>query len=169
LKRLAKFLRSVLPADWTQLIFLFGVVCLYIARIWSRPAEGLSLQSGALILFATYMPLLAGMAGYFICFWPGRHLVRCILCWVCLPALVGLSLTYGLFLSFGLGPSSANGTGKYTAHTFGWALSALWSMGPEFHFALLGLILVVLFTWRLATGHSSLPLASVSYTHLRAH
>ncbi len=161
MKRLAKFLRSVLPADWTQLIFLFGIVCLYIARILrSLLAKGISVPSNPLpFLFAAHMPLLAGVAGYFICFWPGRHPVRRILYWVCLPALGGLSLTYGLFLYYGLGPSSANGTGKYTAHTIGWALSALWGLGPEFHFALLGLILVALFAWRLASGSSSLPLA----------
>lgn len=155
LKRLAKFLRSVLPADWTQLIFLFGVVCLYIARILrSLLAKGVP-SSSLLLLFAAHMPLLAGVAGYFICFWPGRHPARRILYWVCLPALGGLSLTFGLFLYYGLGPSSAHGTG--TAHTIGWALSTLWSLGPEFHFALLGLILVALFAWRLASGCSSLP------------
>ena len=111
------------------------------------------------LFFAAYMPLLAGVAGYFICFWPGSHPVRRILYWVCLPALGGLSLTYGLFLHYGLGPSSARGTGKYAVHTIGWTLSALWSLGPEFHFALLGLILVALFAWRLARGRSSLPLA----------
>jgi len=105
------------------------------------------------------MTLLAGVAGYFICFWPGRHPVRRILYWVCLPALGGISLTYGLFLYYGLGPSSANATGKYTAHTIGRPLSALWNLGPGFHFALLGLILVALFAWRLASGCSSLPLA----------
>lgn len=165
MKRLAKFLRSVLPADWTQLIFLFGVVFLYIARILrSWPAEEIFISSERFpfvshmpLLFAAHMPLLAGVAGYFICFWPGRHPVRRILYWVCLPALGGLSLTYGLFLYHG--PSAAHETGKYTAHTISWALSALWRLGPEFHFALLGLILVALFAWRLATGRSSLPLA----------
>ncbi|PYT64216.1 MAG: hypothetical protein DMG35_01235 [Acidobacteria bacterium] len=157
MKQLAKFLRSVLPADWSQLIFLFGVVCLYIARILrSLLAKGAP-SSSLLLLFTAHMPLLAGVAGYFICFWPGKHPARRILYWVCLPALGGLSLTYGLFLYYGLGPSSAHGTG--TAYTVGWALSAVWSLGPEFHFALLGLILVALFAWRLATGYSSLPLA----------
>ncbi len=167
MKRLVKFLRSVLPADWTQLIFLFGVVYLYIARILrSWPAEEVLIPSKHLpfhthmaLLLAGHMPLLAGVAGYFICFWPGRHPVRRILYWVCLPALGGLSLTYGLFLYYGLGPSSANGTGKYTVHTIGSGLSALWGLGAEFHFALLGLILVALFAWRLASGSSSLPLA----------
>ena len=159
MKRLAKFLRSVLPADRTQLIFLFGIVCLYIAgHLRSWPAEGIFTPYKPL-LFAAYMTLLAGAVGYFVCFWPGRNPARRILYWVCLPAVVGLSLTYGLFLYYALGPSSANGTGKYTVHTIGWALSALWKLGPGFHSALLGLILVALFGCRLATGRSSLPLA----------
>src|SRR5262249_48190756 len=120
------------------------------------PSERFPFVSHMPLFFAAYMPLLAGVTGYFICFWPGRHPVRRISCWVCLPALGGLSLAYGLFLYYGLGPSS-RGTG--TVHTIGWALSALWSLGAEFHFALLGLILVALFAWRLATGRSSLPLA----------
>src|SRR5713226_4799643 len=146
MKRLLEFLRSVLPADWTQLIFLFGVVCLYIARILrSWPAEEIFIPSKHLpfaahmpLLFAAHMPLLAGVAGHFICFWPGRHPVRRLLYWVCLLALAGLSLTYVLFLYYGLGPSSAHGTGKYTAHTIAWALSELWNLGTGFHFALLG-------------------------------
>lgn len=164
MRRLGEFLRSVLPADWTQLIFLFGIVCVYVARIlrsWPAeevlfPSKHLPFHTHIALLFAAHMPLLAGVAGYFICFWPGRHPVRRILYWVCLPALGGLSLTYGLLLYYGLGPSS-HGTG--TAHTIGGALSAVWSLGPEFHFALLGLILVALFAWRLSAGCSSLPLA----------
>lgn len=164
MRRLGEFLRSVLPADWTQLIFLFGIVCLYIARILrSWPAEEVSIPSKHLpfhthmaLLLCAHMPLLAGVAGYFICFWPGRQPVRRILCWVCLPALGGLSLTYSLFLCYVLGPSS-RGTG--TTHTIGWALSPVWGLGPEFHFAVVGLILVALFAWRLAAGCSSLPLA----------
>src|SRR5947209_14330570 len=107
MKRLAKFLRSVLPVDWTQLIFLFGIVCLYIAghlRSWATEGTFTPYKP---LLFAAYMTFLAGAAGYFICFWPGMHPVRRILYWVCLPALVGLGLNYGLFLHYGPGPSSA--------------------------------------------------------------
>ena len=158
-KRVAEFLRSVLPDEWTQLIFLFGVVCLYIAgHLRSWPAESIYTPRRPL-LFAAYMTLLAGTAGYFVCFWPGRHPVRRILYWVCLPALVGLGLTYFLFLYYGLGPSSAHEISKSAAHTIGWALSALWELGPGFNSALLGLIIVTLFALRLASGCSSLPLA----------
>src|SRR3989442_8830101 len=107
-KRVAEFLRSVLPDEWTQLIFLFGVVCLYIAghlRPW--PAESIYTPRRPL-LFAAYMTLLAGTAGYFGCFLPCRHPVRRLLYLVWFPALVGLRLTFFLFLFFRLVPSSAH-------------------------------------------------------------
>jgi len=176
MKRLIKFLRSALPADWTQLAFLFGVVCLFIARYlrwWPAdtiptpltgfldPAE-LERQAGAwwgrFWVVALHLILFGGSAGYFICFWPGSRPVQRILYWVCLPAIVGLDLICALFLYLVTGSPSVLGAGSIIVHRFGWALSVLWKLGPGFRLTLIGLTLVAFFTSRLASGLAALPL-----------
>jgi len=90
LKRLFEFLRSVIPADPTQLIFLAGVVSLFLAphlRWWptglgvapQRVADsfGQTVQS---LGFLFVLPItFAAVAGYSVCFWPGNHPIRRIL------------------------------------------------------------------------------------------
>jgi membrane protease YdiL (CAAX protease family) len=176
-KRFGEFLRSVLPANWTQLTFLFGVVCLFIAkdlRCW--PAEAISTPSNGLLdprelweqagmwwlrvfIAAQYLSLFAGSAGYFICFWPGTRPVHRILYWVCLPTLAELGLICGIFLHLVFGHSLLFETASTGVQSVGRTLSVLWDIGPGFHFALLGLILVAFFTLRLMAGRSSLPVA----------
>jgi len=82
LKRLAEFLRSVIPADPTQLIFLAGVVCLFVAprlRWWplglgvasERLTDSIAQQAQILGVFFLLPIRFTGVAGYFLCFWPG--------------------------------------------------------------------------------------------------
>src|SRR5207253_1148304 len=108
LKRLVKFLRSVLPADPTQLIFLAGVFCLFVAPHlrWWPPGLGVapgrladSLVQQMLLGVFFLLPIsFAGVAGYFVCFWPSDHPFRRILLLVCLPAMAGLCLMYSRLL-----------------------------------------------------------------------
>ncbi len=86
LKRIAEFLRSVIPANPFQLLFLAGVVCLVVAyglRCW----HGI----GPFAALGVFPIIFAGAAGYFICFWPGNHPVRRILGLVFLPTIAGLA------------------------------------------------------------------------------
>ncbi len=92
--------------------------------------------------------LLAGATGYFVCFWPGNQPVGRILWWICLPACLGLVLTSGVFLHF------ANAA----AHDLNSPPVHFWKLGPGFHFMLSGLVLIGFFTFRLASGLTSLPL-----------
>jgi membrane protease YdiL (CAAX protease family) len=169
LKRAAKFLRSVIPADPFQLLFLAGIVCLVVAHglrwwpvevrlgshqvtYWFEP----QLQAlGALFL---YPIIFAGAAGYFVCFWPGGHPVRRILGLV-LPAMAGLGLGFGrlIFLS-GPSPSVLESSGSMLTHRIHWAQAMLWKL-PGFQFSFIGLLLIAIFTSRLAFGIATLPLA----------
>jgi hypothetical protein len=73
LKRLVGFLRSVIPADPFQLLFLAGIVCLVVAHgLRWRPDEigHLSGQPAALYfrqvqIFFVLPIMFAGAAGYF--------------------------------------------------------------------------------------------------------
>jgi membrane protease YdiL (CAAX protease family) len=104
--------------------------------------------------------IFAGAAGYFICFWPGNHPVRQILGLVVLPTIAGLGLMFGAF-AFLNGPSSSvlESTSSVLVHRIHWAQSMLGKLPPGVQFSLTGLLLIAIFTSRLAFGIATLPLA----------
>jgi membrane protease YdiL (CAAX protease family) len=170
LKRLFKFLRSVLPADPSQLIYLIGVVCLYVCpRLPWWPTEYLGsldhlgrLPSGSkfspqFILFFLYPTSLAGIVGYFICFWLGKNQARWILLGVCLPSLTGMALFLNRILLVSA-PYSSVLNNNYRTHQISLLLSALGKLPPGFHFCVVGLLLVLLFLSRVVLGISRMPL-----------
>ena len=178
LKRAAEFLRSVIPADPFQLLFLAGIVCLVVAhglRWWPvgvllgsqqlNDSFGHHLLFGALFL---YPIIFAGTAGYFVCFWPGGHPVRRILGLVFLPTLAGLGLVF-VRLVYLSGPSSSvlESTGSMVTHRIYWAHTMLWKLSG-FQFSFIGLLLIAIFTSRLAFGIATLPLALPGRYALRA-
>jgi len=167
-KRLGEFLRSVIPADPFQLLFLGGIVCLIAAHgLRWQPAGlppagqsagylGLWLQYGA--VFFIYFIIFAGMAGYFVCFWPGRHPVRRVIWLVCIPALLGLGLMLARVLYLGAAPSSVlESASSVFGHRLRWAEATLWKLPEGFQFTLLGLVLIAIFTSRMIFGIASLP------------
>jgi len=155
-KRVAEFLRSVIPADPFQLLFLAGVVCLVVAhglRWW----PGI----GPFVVLGVWPIVFAGASGYFICFWPGNHPVRRILGLVVLPTIAGLGLMFGAF-AFLNGPSSSSvleSSSSVLVHRIYWAQSMLGKLPPGVQFSLTGLLLIAVFTSRLAFGIATLPLA----------
>jgi membrane protease YdiL (CAAX protease family) len=103
----------------------------------------------------------AGAAGYFICFWPGDHPVRRILGLVFLPTIAGLGLMFGAF-AFLNAPSSSSvleSTSSVLVNRIHWAQSMLGKLPPGVQFSLTGLLLIAIFTSRLAFGIATLPLA----------
>ena len=173
MKALFRFLRSVLPADLFQLVFLAGIVCLIVSRrLRWWPSHGLEgipqdiFSSPAIrelwisLLSVGIWPIIfSALAGYFVCFWPGRRPVRRVVFAVCLPVsltLVFLSLT---FIHLMDRPHSVlESTSDILRHTGSWPVK-LWSLGSGFHLSLLGIVLIGVFTFRLASGRSHLPLA----------
>jgi membrane protease YdiL (CAAX protease family) len=167
MKNVAAFLRSVIPADPAQLLFLAGTVCLVAApRLSWWPArvafdrdhatERLTQEAMQSIGVALRFPLLfAGIAAYFICFWPGPRPIRRILTCVYLPVVPALVAMCWLVFHFAAPYRSVLET--TVPHTGMW-LGILKKM-PGVQFGLLGLLLIGIFTVRLSTNKSSLPLA----------
>ncbi len=97
--------------------------------------------------------------GYFVCFRPGSHPVRRLLCWVCLPAALGLILMCSFYVYAAMASSFASGGNSFWPSRIDSPLSVLPKLGPGFHYALIGFVLVAAFTSRAALGSASLPLA----------
>jgi membrane protease YdiL (CAAX protease family) len=167
-KRVLEFIRSVIPADAFQLFFLGGIVCLIVAHglRWSpagSPAAGQSagdlglwLQYGA--VFFIYFIIFSGMAGYFVCFWPGKRPIRRVIWLVCVPALVGLTLMFTRIFYLSTAPSSVlESAGTTFSHRFRLAEAPLWKLPEGFQITLLGLILIAIFTSRMVFGIARLP------------
>ena len=174
MKRLGEFLRSVLPADPGQLLFLAGVVCFVIGprlRWWpqglARTSERLKSSLGS-YLTLLYLPfffliVIAGMAGYFLCFWPGKRQLRRVLAFVWLPAATGMTLMFVGLVYLGAPISSVLETsGRAVADKFIWAWSLPWRTFSAFHVCSLGLLLIGIFCLRLVARKSSLPLRILS-------
>ncbi len=164
MKRLVEFVRSVLPADPAQLLLLGGTVCLVIAprlRWWpagmvfasARTATWFGSSLELLRVWFVYPIIFASVAGYYVCFWPGRRPVRRILRVVFGPALAGTGLLLGRVIY----PTASVSSVFESTHQ--WAQSIPWKSMPGLHFALLGLLLIGLFLSRLALGITSLPLS----------
>jgi membrane protease YdiL (CAAX protease family) len=158
-KRFAQILRSVLPEHFTQLVFLFGVVCLFIApqlRWGARFTINVPslFNPLTLVILAPYLIQFAGSVGYFLCFRPSSHPVRRLAWWVCLPAVMGLTVQCSCYIYV-----SGHGNGDTSPHTIGSSLASLSNLGPGFHYASIGFVLVAVFTLCVAFGGAYLPLA----------
>ena len=155
MNRASVLLRSVLPQDLTQLLLLSGVICLVIApHLRWGPQGQFSTPIMLFIGFGLYAIYFAGTAGFFTCFRPGRHPVRRILCWVCLPALMGeCSLMFSSFAFL----ITRQAPGSISLQNIN-ASQVLSALGPGFHYAAVGSLFVVAFTIFLALGSTSLPL-----------
>ena len=74
--------------------------------------------------------ILSGMAGYFVCFWPGRGSQRRILWAVCLPAILGVGLICIRYLSLHKSSGSILESGNTLKQNLVWAMVSLWELGP---------------------------------------
>jgi membrane protease YdiL (CAAX protease family) len=180
-KRLIIFARSVIPEDPAQLFLLGGSILLLISmelrcfpvvagytpgsNIFLRGSYydplAKAMQSWLLYSISARLPIVyAGAAGLFICFWPGAHPARRILCFVCLPAVAGLAAISGRFLYLaqhsGFPYMSILQRGP---HNEAWVFSTVWSLGPAVHVSAVGIAMVLVFLSRLAVGVATLPLS----------
>jgi membrane protease YdiL (CAAX protease family) len=176
MKRLAKFLRSVIPADPAQLLFLAGAVCLVIApRVSWWPAGaavtpehgvgGLNEAAAQSIGTALRFPILfAGIAGYFICFWPGKRPVRRIFGCIYVPTVLALAAMCWRILYFATPYRSILEATMPNKSV--WSEFLLWKV-PGIQFCLIGLLLMGISTSKLIRGVGSLPLALPGESVLR--
>jgi hypothetical protein len=106
MKHAAQFLRSVIPADPMQLVFLVGAIFLLITTRLSWNTSALVQSSNPIyqrwprdyLEFYTFTltcnlgVLTAGLVAFYACFWPGRTAFRRIILGVLLPASIAFVL-----------------------------------------------------------------------------
>jgi membrane protease YdiL (CAAX protease family) len=171
-ERLEAFVRSVIPADPAQLLFLVGIVCLifaprmswwpsqldtFLARLGITAQEA-RLDSAPILVLDEFAIIFSALAGLFVCFWPGPRGVRRVLLSVLLPSVAAICITFGRFAY--LGRSYYSALDRSIFHNpVPFAEWRLWTSTPGFHVAFLGIVLIGIFTSRMIFGISSLPLA----------
>ena len=174
MKRLAQFLRSVLPADLCQLAFLTGTIFLFISpRLPWRPSTEMLmsnafpltvksdsvLRSVQLIFALLYPAAFAGLVAYFTCFYPGKKPTRRILTLVFLPAIFSLGSIFFVLSQIFRPPSSVFFQSQaYLSFSYQWLRSNGVDLPVGFWFCFLSLPVLAIFLVRLRSGATSLPL-----------
>ena len=113
IKRLAAFLRSVLPLDPTQLLFLMGTILLLVApRVSWRPdalIRGRTVNYWEIYgytVIVNIVVLAAGLMALYACFWPLRNPARKIFWTVLVPGFLGLLFLLWKFFDLTVGEHS---------------------------------------------------------------
>jgi|ERR1700722_1352188 len=171
MKRLGQFLRSVIPSDPWQLVFLVGVVLLFVSpRLpWHTSAEILAakgfplgldsealLKNLQLVIAFLYPVTFAGLVAYLTCFYPGPKPVRRVIWFVFLPALISLALIFSILYRISRRPSSVFEPPALLP--LQWLRSNIWGFPVGLYFCVFSLLLILAFVIRLQFGKSSLPL-----------
>ena len=174
MKRFGIFLRSVVPADPYQLVFLVAVVFLFVSpRLAWWPSKilessgaisstlgGVDRQHGFVQLMAVWLwPIIfAGLAGYFVCLWPGKTPVRRIVWAVCFPTV--FSLVFILYGYFQLTRSASSVFELHSSHVvLKWVQLNAWGLPTGFYFCSSGCMLILAYMLCFALGLTSLPLS----------
>jgi len=174
MKRATQFFRSVIPADPWQLVFLTGVIFLFICpRLPWRPSAEILMSKAApvgfvsesvtksfgLVVILLYPIIFAGLMGYATCFYPGPRPVRRIRWFVFLPTLFSLACILFFFYQNSGSPSSVLEPHSLIPPAFQWLRASFWHFPVGFDFCVFSLLLLAIFVIRLRSGISSLPLA----------
>ena len=177
MKRLFFLLRSAIPRDPTQLLFLAGSLLLFICPqlrcfpvyvdhgagsfISTQPLDASNVRHWIVFSTIARLPIFfAGGAGLFICYWPGINQVRRILGFVCIPAISGIVLICWRFLALALqSEPSFNSVFYKNSHNTSWYFNTVWNLGPAVHMSVLGMALILIFLSRQILGITSLPLS----------
>lgn len=174
-KRAAQFIRSVIPSDPWQLAFLAGAIFLLISPRLRWPSNldnyvaamsSLGFSKGVAMadLMRVVNMLLnlitfGGLAGYAMCFWPGDKPVRRVLLSVFLPTLLSLAIILCIFVQRSRPASSIFESHATFLLVYRWLRANSLNLPVGLYFSLLPLLLIAVFTFRLYSGKSSLPLA----------
>jgi membrane protease YdiL (CAAX protease family) len=177
LKRIAQLLRSVLPVDFWQLVFLSGAVFLFIAPHlpWREPqsiyssvvdaldpnqmSEARRLEWSRIVLAMVWPINFAGLAAYSTCFWSGKRPARRILLAVIIPNVCSLAILAYKFIQLQQEPCSIFAAPCTATRNHLGFLSNISHLPPALSFDILGLLLIFVFTFQFLRGKSSLPLA----------
>lgn len=181
MRRIASFLFSILPAERRQLILLVGACFLELSealRWWPEyhpeQVDAASLRMPTFLGVAldhwihftkvpSFFIFCAGAVAYFVCFWPGQRPSRRLLYGSLLPGVLGilavcirsLILARHQAVLLKLAPDSSSSALDVGFHSVS---CLLWDLGPGFHFAVAGLLLVSFATIQLRREKLHLPL-----------
>ncbi|HTB92733.1 MAG TPA: CPBP family intramembrane glutamic endopeptidase [Candidatus Sulfotelmatobacter sp.] len=165
-RRAATFLRSVIPLDPTQLLFLMGAILLLVAtRVSWRPYT--PSHSGAVNYWEHYgstvvgnlVVLAAGLTALYACFWPLRNPVRKVFWAVLVAGLLGLLFHLWKFFDLTVGERSVLDTRNRMWEMFPWVKLNTPNLPTGFFILALGLGLVAVYLSRMALQIGTLPLA----------
>ena len=156
MKRLLEFIRSVIPEDAWQLLYLAGAVFLFLSprMRWSFQTE---IPFGFIAL-AMIPVVFAGVFAYYGCFRPGEHPLRRISLAVFLPALLGICLLIWEFTFLNETNHSVFARRPGLADFFHEGAVVFKGHPTGFTFAWIALAMIGVFTIRMYLGISSLPL-----------
>ena len=174
MKRLRQFLRSVVPADPWQFVFLAGAVMLFVSpRLrWYPSAQFLAakafplgldsvelLRNLHLVAAFLYPVIVGGLSAYLVCFYPGRKPVRRILWFVFFPTLLSMAFIFPILYRISRAPTSVLVPATPLSLLLQWLRSNFWNFPVGLYFCLFSLLLIIAFVVRLQRGKSVLPLA----------
>jgi membrane protease YdiL (CAAX protease family) len=160
-KRLAVFLRSVIPADPWQLLFLAGTILLFISpRLPLTRPQGVhdSMAYRQVTLVAVWPIIGASLIAYYCCFWSVTRPLRRLILGVLLPAVFGVgAIIYSLHQGAPV-PYSIFEKQSIFAVAYEWFSATVSTSPTSLIVAMLGLVLVTIFCVRVFFGSSTLPL-----------
>jgi len=164
-KRIATFLRSVIPLDPTQLLFLTGAILLLVApRVSWRPIA--PIRGGTLNYWEVYsytvagniVVLAAGLTALYACFWPSRNPVRRVFWGVLVTGFLALLFLFWKFIDLAVGERSVLDTHSRMSEMFPWVKLNILNFPTGFFILALGLGFVVIYFSRMFLQVGSLPL-----------
>jgi hypothetical protein len=168
LKRLTTLLRSVIPADPWQLVFLAGTIFLFISprTAWRPISVQPMIESGdQAAKFRAFLPLFlwliiwGSLAAYYMCFWSRPRPVRRIVLLVLLPALAGLVLIFNQYFQLSYELHSVLYSGPGVGLVYQWLVANLRRFPTGVYICALGLVLIGAYAVRIHLGLSSLPVS----------
>src|ERR1700739_387569 len=165
-RRVATFLRSVIPLDPTQLLFLMGAILLLVTtRVSWRPYALVHRETvnywevyGSTVI-GNIVVLAAGLMALYACFWPLRNPVRKVFWAVLVTGLLGLLFLFWKFFDLTVGEHSVLDTHSRMWEMLPWVKLNISNLPTGFFVLGLGLGLVAVFLSRMALQVGSLPLA----------
>jgi len=164
-KRLATFLRSVIPLDPAQLLFLTGTILLLVAPRASWRLHPL-FRSGTVnywevygyTVFGNLVVFAAGLMALCACFWSLRNPVRKVFWAVLVTGLLGLLFLLWNFFDLTVGERSVLDTHNRMLEMFPWVKLNISNFPTGFFILALGLGFVAIYLSRMSLQVGSLPL-----------
>ena len=166
-----------MPADFWQLVFLSGVIFLFISPHlpWRTPQpidsslqevlrpvlenENTRLEWVRLVTAMVWPINFVGLVAYLTCFWTGNRPARRIILAVIIPSICILGLLGYKSVHLPQNSTSIFAIQTTVVRSHLGLLSSILHLPPALYFNVLGLVLISVFTVQFLRGKSSLPLS----------